>query len=400
MKIALIGHKGIPAKSGGVDRHVESLAFYLSKKNSNLEIISYNRKNYLQVRLSKDSKKYTQATLNNNATNNSDSFEDSQELHNIKIISLPFINSKNLAAISHGFLATLDAIIKKVDIIHYHGIGPCLLAWIPKLLRPKTKIIATLHSFDYGNDKWSAFAKFMLKMGEKFMAKYADEVIVLTSLMRDYLYQRHGRDSVIIPNGAKIQEAGNSEILKTFNLEEKKYLVSVSRLIRLKGIQYLIPAFKKLKKTNAISSDLKLVIVGDGEYEKELKKIANNDKDIVFTGNQSGDDLATLYSRALLFVQASEMEGLSISMLEAMAYGLPILASDISANREAGADTVKYFQAKNEEDLLINLKKVLNNFESLENLGKLAKERLEKVFNWERISGEILDLYKKILEKV
>lgn len=373
MKIALIGQKGIPAISGGVDRHVEGLAFFLAK-NKKLEVISYNRKGYL--------------------------LDNLKEWEGVKIISLSFIDSKNLAAISHGFLATLDAIIKKVDVIHYHGIGPCLLAWIPKLLRPKTKIIATLHSFDYGNEKWGVFAKFMLKLGEKMMTKYADEVIVLTSLMRDYLYQRHGRNSVIIPNGALVQEATDFSILEKLGLKQDKYIVSVSRLLKLKGIQYLIKVFKKLKLENTIAPDFKLVIVGDGEYEEELKKLAGNDKDIIFSGNQSGANLAALYAGANLFVQSSEMEGLSISMLEAMAYGLPILASDISANREAGADTAYYFQVKDEDDLALRLGNILKRQDEAKEMGRRAKKRAEEVFNWENISQEILRLYENSLRKV
>ena len=372
MKIALIGQKAIPAKNGGVDRHVESLAFFLAK-NKDLKVISYNRRPYLKNIV--------------------------KEWEGVQIVSLPFINTKNLAAISQGFLATLDALIKRVDIIHYHGIGPCLLAWIPKLLRPKTKIIATLHSFDYGNEKWGSFAKFMLKLGEKMMTKYADEVIALTSLMRDYLYQKHGRDSIIIPNGALVQEAHDFSILDNLGLEKGKYIISVSRLIKLKGIQYLIKVFKKLKSTNLIAAEMKLVIVGEGEYGEELKKLAGADKDIIFSGNHSGANLAALYAGAGLFVQSSETEGLSISMLEAMAYGLPILASDISANREAGANTVYYFQTKDEEDLALKLERILKRNDEAKDMGQRAKVRAMEVFNWEDVSQRILKLYQNSLEK-
>lgn len=368
MKIAFIGQKGIPAKSGGVDRHVESLAFFLAKKE--LELIVYNRKGYLN--------------------------ENTKELEGITTISLPFINTQNLAAISHGFLATLDAIKRKVDIIHYHGIGPCLLAWIPKIFSPKIKIVATLHSFDYGNDKWGSFAKLMLRLGERMMVKYADQIIVLTTLMKDYLYQRYNRDAVVIQNGALIKQSDDKRILAEFKLEEKKYLVSISRLIRLKGIQYLINVFKKLKLENKIAEDFKLAIVGDGEYEAELRKLANDDNDIVFCGNQSGDNLSVLYSNSALFIQSSEMEGLSISLLEAMAHGLTILASDISANYEAGADSIYYFKSKDENDLAVKLVNILNNQEEMEVKARKAKERAETVFNWEVISNKIWELYHRL----
>jgi len=363
MKIAFIGQKGMPTRNGGVDRHVENLAVFLAKKGE--EVIVYNRDNYLPEKIS--------------------------EWKNVKLVYLPFINNKNLAAITHGFLATVNAIFKKVDIIHYHGIGPALLAWIPRLLAPKIKIITTLHSFDYGNDKWGGFAKLMLKLGENSMCKYSHEVIVLTGLMHDYLLQRYGRESIVIPNGAYINKNLNTNKLISFGLEPQKYIISVCRLIRLKGLQYVIPAFNSLKKT-----DLKLVIIGDGEYKDELEKLAGDNPNIIFTGNQGGEVLDELYSNAHLFIQASEMEGLSISLLEAMAHGLPVLASDIIANKEASGETAIYFKSKDHSDLEKKLKYLLDNSEEMVSLGQKAKTRAEEYFNWEKISDQIINVYKNI----
>ncbi|MFA6514269.1 MAG: glycosyltransferase family 4 protein [Patescibacteria group bacterium] len=362
MKIAFIGQKGIPAQNGGVDRHVENLAMFLAKKGE--EIIVYNRNGYLPEK------------INN--------------WKGVKLIYLPFINQKNSAAITHSFLATVDAMRKKVEVIHYHGIGPCLLAWIPRLFTPKIKVIATLHSFDYGNDKWSTFAKFMLKLGEKSMCKYAHEVIVLTNLMRDYLLQRHGRESIVIPNGAYVELNNQINHLLQFGLEPKKYLISLSRIIRLKGIQYLIKAFKSLPE-----NDFKLTIVGDGEYREELEKIAEGDPRIIFTGNQSGEVLNQLYTQAKMFIQSSEMEGLSISLLEAMAHGVPCLVSEISANREAAGDTALYFYPKNIESLKEKLVYALSHEEEMNMLGEKSKERAITMFNWETIADNTIKVYKK-----
>lgn len=364
MKIAFIGQKGMPTRNGGVDRHVENLAVFLAKKEQ--EVIVYNRSGYLPER------------INN--------------WQGVELVHLPFINTQNLAAITHGFLATIHAIFRKVDIIHYHGIGPALLAWIPRLFAPQIKIVTTLHSFDYGNDKWSGFAKFMLKLGESSMCRHSDEVIVLTNLMHDYLLQRYGRESIVIPNGAFIKKSSSTERLTAFGLESQKYLVSVCRLIKLKGLQYLIEAFRK---TNY--PDLKLAIVGDGEYREELEKLAGNDARIVFTGNQEGEALDELYSNALMFVQSSEMEGLSISFLEAMAHGLPTIASDIIANKEAAQETALYFKSKDTSDLEEKLKQLLDNPEEMERLGEKAKNRAEINFNWDKISDQMLIAYQNIL---
>lgn len=361
MTIAFIGQKGIPAKNGGVDRHVENLARFLAMKGEN--VIVYNRKNYLANNI--------------------------EEWNGVKLVYLPFINCQNLATITHGFLATIDAIKRKVDVIHYHGIGPSLLAWIPRVFAPKIKVVATLHSFDYGNDKWSGFAKSMLKLGEGSMCHYAHEIIVLTETMHDYLLQRHGRESFVIPNGAYINSDQGTDKLNEFGLESKKYILSVSRLIRLKGLQYLIPAFKEIK------SDEKLVIVGDGDYLPKLKKLAAGDQRIIFTGNQTGKTLDQLYTNAKLFIQSSEMEGLSISLLEAMAHGLPCLTSEIIANQQAAGETAIYFTSKDIKNLEEKLNYCLTNPEKMVEIGRAGRERAKNIFNWEKISADTLAIYRK-----
>ena len=364
MKIAFIGQKGIPAQNGGVDRHVENLAMFLAKKGE--DIIVYNRRGYLPEKINK--------------------------WEGVTLIHLPYINQKNLAAITHSFLATIDAMRRKVDIIHYHGIGPCLLAWIPRVFTPKIKVIATLHSFDYGNEKWGAFARFMLKRGEKSMSHWPHEIIVLTDLMHDYFLQKYNRESTIIPNGAYIESNNETNYLVRFGLEPKKYLVSVSRIIKLKGIQYVIEALKKLP-----TYDIKFAIVGDGEYRAELEKLAGNDPRIVFTGNQSGEILNQLYSQAKYFIQSSEMEGLSISLLEAMAHKLPCIVSDISANQEATGEAALYFRQKDEEDLRNKLIYALEHVDKMAEIGVKGKERALNIFNWEKISDNTLEIYKKMM---
>ncbi len=361
MKTAFVGQKGIPTKSGGVDRHVESLAMFLAMKGE--EVIVYNRNGYLPEKIS--------------------------EWKGVRLVHLPFIDNKNLAAITHGFLATIDAMRKKVDIIHFHGIGPSLLSWLPRVFAPKIKVVATLHSFDYGNDKWSGFAKAMLRLGEKIMCKYAHEVIVLTDVMRDYLWQRYNRESIIIPNGAFIHRHEGTAHLLPFGLEPGKYIISVSRIIRLKGIQYLIEALKNLP-----DAKIKLAIVGEGEYKEELEKLAASDPRVIFTGNQSGEALDQLYSNAALFVQSSEMEGLSISLLEALAHGLPCIVSEISANRQAANDTALYFESKNVEMLSKRLAYALDNPTEMAELGVKGKKRAEEVFDWRKIADKTLAVYQ------
>jgi len=363
MRIAFIGQKGMPSQNGGVETYVNNLAINLASLGQ--EVLVYNRYDYLPQPL--------------------------KEFKDIKIINKFYVKGKNLAGISHAFFACLDVIFRPVDIIHFQGIGPSLLLWLPKLLKPRVKIIATLHSFDYYNDKWSRPAKMMLRLGERQMCRYADEIIVLTPSMQNYIKEKYGRETNLIPNGVNLCEEKGNDSLLAWGLTGDNYILSVSRIIKLKGLQYLIAAFKNLK------TDKKLVITGVGEYLKELKKMAESDKRIIFTGNQTGRILNQLYANAYLFVQSSEMEGLSTSLLEAMAHKTPCLVSDIEANLNALGDTGFSFISKNIDDLQNKLQYLLDNQGELEAKRQESFNRVRYNFSWPIITQKVLEVYHKLI---
>ena len=258
MKIAFIGQKGIPARNGGVERYVESLATNLV--NLNQEVFVYNRNNYLPEKIT--------------------------EYKGVKIINLPSCHSKNLEAISHTFLACRHVLRHKVDIIHFQSIGPASLIWLIKLFKPKSVVIFTFHCQDYYHQKWGLFARLYLKFGEKIGCKFADEIITISKELTEYVKNKYQRDSIYIPNGADLVDKLEAQEIKHWGLEAKNYIVYIGRLVRHKDIHNLIIAYEKLK------TDKKLVIVGEGaftdDYVNELHTLAIGNENIIFTGNQDG----------------------------------------------------------------------------------------------------------------
>lgn len=368
MKIYIIGQKGLPAVSGGVENHVTNLAIKLAKAGH--DVFAYTRRNYT-------SKNWT-------------------EFMGVKLISLPSIGTKNLDAISHTFLACLDFIIKRkdADIIHFHSIGPSSLIWLVKLFRPKVKVIFTFHSQCYFNTKWGKFAKFYLSWGERIGCKKADEVIVISKNLKKYVEEKYHRTTNYIPNGVNIIEPRIADLIKTnWNLEKNSYILSVSRLVKNKGLEYLITAYQNL------NTDKKLVIVGDGNYKEELEKLANNNTNIIFTGNQNGPILEELYSNTALFVQPSEAEGLSIALLEAASFKLPILISDIEANKEIMGDNAFSFVSKDTKDLEIKLNQFLKaeNQSNIDENIEIIYNKIHSQYNWDDIVSQTIAVYNKVL---
>lgn len=364
MKIYIIGQKGIPATSGGVENHVENLAIELVKKGH--EVFAYTRHNY--------------------------SDKNVKEYKGIKLIPLPSLNSKNLDAISHTFLACLDFIFKrKADVIHFHSIGPASLIWLIKLFKPKTRVIFTFHSQCYYNTKWGKIAKSYLMLGERIGCRLADKVIVVSKSLKKYVENKYQRTVEYIPNGVRqIDNKPVNKIKELWGLEKDSYILSVSRIVKNKGLEYLVEAYKK------IETNKKLVIVGDGDFLEQLKEKAENNKNIIFTGTQVGDTLAELFSNAALFVQASEAEGLSISLLEAMSAKLPLLVSSIDANKEVVENNALIFENKNVEDLNNKLEIFLNHKNDL-GIDKMIENSYNGLlveYNWEKITENIINLYK------
>jgi glycosyltransferase involved in cell wall biosynthesis len=373
MKIAFIGQKGIPASLGGVERHVEELATRMA--NAGHEVFVYVRDNYTDKKL--------------------------KVYKGVRLIHLPSISTKHLDAISHTFLATLHAVFHKYDVVHYQAIGPTSLSWIVRLLKRKTLLVATFHCQDYYHQKWGLFARTYLRISEYIACKVPKKTITVSKELGDYARKKYGTSVDVIPNGAAVNFTSKSEKLSQWGLKEKRYILSVGRLIKHKGVHYLIEAFKQLESTGKIPNNFKLVVVGEGfhtdEYVKYLKTISEGRPNIIFTGSQTGEALSQLFSHAYFFVQPSEYEGLSIALLEAMGYSLTPLVSNIKENLEAVKDTGVAFRAKDIQDLKEKLAYLMNKPAEVERLGRLAKERVAQEYSWDSIAQKTLAIYNENL---
>lgn len=363
MKIYFIGQKGIPAKYGGVEKHVEELATRLVRAGH--EIFVYTRPGYTEPKL--------------------------KIYKGVNLISLPTIATKHLDAITHTFRACLDLARREADIIHFHSIGPSSMIWLVKLLKPGVPVVFTFHTKCYEHKKWGVLARFCLKLGERTACRLADKVIVVSPSMVEYVKLKYKINAVYISNGVSPSVAAKAEKIKSWGLRKDNYILTVTRLIGHKGVQYLIKAYNNLK------TDKKLVIVGDGVYTDNyvngLKTLAGDNKNIIFTGNRSGRELAELFSNAYLFVQPSESEGLSIALLEAMVYKKCALVSDIRENTDAVGDCGLSFKNKNVKSLRAKLIYLLKQPPLVKKLGTAAKARVAQDYNWTKIVLATVKVY-------
>lgn len=373
MKIAFIGQKGIPARSGGIERHAEEVAVRMAKDGH--EVFVYVRDNYTP--------------------------KDLVFYKGVHLIHLPSISTKHLDAISHTFFASIHALFSRYDIVHYHAIGPALLSWIPKYFKPSAKVVATFHCQDYYHQKWGTIARMSLRLGEFIICKVPDKTIAVSKSLALLAKEKYATETIIIPNGAEINYCEQVDAISQWNLKDKKYILSQGRLIKHKGVHYLIEAFKLLEDTSRIPNNFKLVIVGEGfhtdDYVRYLHTISEGRKNIIFTGAQTGEVMEQLFSHAYLFVQPSESEGMSLSLLEAMGHGLTSLVSDIKENVDVIENDGFSFTSRSVTDLRDRLAYLLSKPEEVERTGVLAKKRIQDEFSWDSIAKKTIDVYRSAM---
>jgi glycosyltransferase involved in cell wall biosynthesis len=366
MKIFVTGTRGVPDIPGGIEKHCQELYPRLITRGH--KVFLATRKCYVE--------------------------KMEKEWEGIKLIHLFAPRKKAFEAIVHTFLAVIKARLISPDVVHIHGIGPSLLVPFARMLG--LKVVVTNHGPDYDRQKWGAFAKMSLMLGEKLGGIYANEVIVISNVIKEIIARRCKREANLIYNGVVLPPLINDkqDYLNTLNVLPKTYLLAVARFVPEKGLHDLISAFKML------DADIKLVIAGDADHEttysRELRQSASEDPRIILTGYITGEPLAQVFSHARLFVLPSYHEGLPIALLEAMSYGLPVLVSDIPAHIEMGLNKERYFACGDMADLVKGLKKSLSSPVDDTDRVKTRKLVVEK-YNWEKIADQTVSVYKKVI---
>ncbi|MCI2068506.1 MAG: glycosyltransferase family 4 protein [Bacilli bacterium] len=312
----MIGPKTVPSRDGGIEVVVGELSTRLAALGNDVTIFNRKRKH----------KKGEQILT---------------EYHGCHLKEIFTINKKGLDAIVYSFFATIKAkkMARKgeIDVIHYHAEGPCFFLWMFGKKHKGYKLVVTIHGLDWQRSKWGGFGSKMILQGEKRAVKYADQIIVLSKNNQKYFSDKYTRKTVFIPNGISPVCFHEPELIKKqWGLEKGSYVLFLGRIVPEKGCHYLIKAWKQLKQE--FNTDKKLVIAGKSshsdEYFDSICNMVKGDSSIIMTGFVEGQALQELYSNAYLFVLPSDIEGMPMSLLEAMAYGNVCLVSDIPENKD------------------------------------------------------------------
>ncbi|MEI7512302.1 MAG: glycosyltransferase family 4 protein [Candidatus Uhrbacteria bacterium] len=371
MRIVFIGAKGIPTSAisgaGGVEMHVEQIATRLAAAGHQVSV-------YIRSSANLDKERLT--------------------YKGIHLIRIPALRSKNLETITHVFLSTVHALFHPADVIHYHGVGPSSLSWIPRIFKWKTKVVATFHSRDWYDTKWGSGARLYLRYGEWAALHYPHATVVISHVLQVFCRDHFHRKTVYIPNGAEIPGPQGVRCIQELGLQPGKFLLGVGRLVPNKAYEVAIEAYRHVK------SDFPLVIAGasfySDEYIERLEKLAATDSRVRLVGFQTGESLKQLYAHCYAFVHPSRAEGLSTSIIEAMAAGKVVVMSDIKENLELIDHSGLAFKTDDTERLRETLELVLKDSEMVLERGERARKVVQKEYSWDSVVDRLQKLYKDL----
>lgn len=371
LKIAMFGQKRVSSREGGVEIVVGEISTRLAALGHSVTCYNRSGKHIGGKEFQKKQPKVYKG---------------------VRIKKVLTIDKKGLAAVSSSVFASIKSALGRYDVVHIHAEGPAFMCWLPKLFRKK--VIVTVHGLDHQRAKWGRFAGKYIMAGEKNAVKFADSIIVLSEGVKKYFKDTYNRETVFIPNGVNRPKLYSPEIIREkFGLNKDSYILFLGRLVPEKGLKYLINAYK------TVNTDKKLVIAGGssdtGEFEKEIKELAASDNRILFTGFVEGQTLAELYSNAYIYTLPSDLEGMPLSLLEAMSYSNCCLTSNIGECADVVGDKAVLFKKSDEKDLSAKLQNLCDNEAQVKKYKNEAADYILEKYNWDTVTAETLKVYKQ-----
>ena len=362
LRVAFIGGRGVISKYSGIETYYEEVGKRLVDMGHEVTVYCRNH------------------------------FTPAQAMHNgMRLVRLPTIRSKHLETLVHTLLSTAHALTQRYDLVHYHALGPALFSFLPRLVREKTAV--TVQGLDWQRKKWGRGASAVLRLGERASVRLPNGTMVVSRVLQQRYREAHGMEAFYVPNGGVLRQWREPRNILEWGLEPGRYVLFLGRFSPEKGCHLLVEAFEHL------NTDVKLVMAGASsycdDYSRELQTHASDR--IRILDWVSGEALDELLTNAMIFVLPSDLEGLSLALLDAMGAGLCVLTSDVPENREAVDGAGYTFHRGNAADLADRLRFLIANPAVREAAGKAARQRIEEQYQWRQVAVDIEKAYFQVM---
>jgi glycosyltransferase involved in cell wall biosynthesis len=358
LKIAFIGGRGVISRYSGIETYYEEAGGGLAQRGHEVTI-------YCRTYFTPEQSHYK----------------------NMRLVRLPTLRTKHMDTLLHTFLSTLHACRERYDVVHYHTLGPAVFSYLPRLFGART--IVTVQGLDWRRKKWGRFASAALRLGEWAAVTLPDRTVVVSRTLRNYFRRLYAVETEFIPNGTTLTPQTRGPHLARWGLTTDQYVLFLGRFSPEKNCDLLIRAFE------GISTNAKLVLAGGSsytdEYVEKLRRQAGNR--VQFLDWVSGEALQELVTNAAVFVLPSDMEGLSLALLDAMGAGVCVLASDVPENRELVDDVGFTFPSGDEAELSRMLELLLSDPEMRKRAGAAGRQRVQESYLWPKITSQLEQVY-------
>ncbi len=368
LRIAVIGPKGLPPGQGGIEHHSAELYPRMVRRGHEVDLFA--RASYLEGGAWAKS-----------------------SFGGVNITALPCPGMRGVDALASSLLGA-SMTLGRYDVIHFHGLGPAIFSWLPRLAS-RASVVVTCHGLDWQRAKWGGLSTRAIRAGEQVAVRAAHTIIVMSEALRTYFRAEHGRETVLIPNAPASYPSPSKPFDRHafFGLERGRYVLFLGRIVPEKRPDLALDAFRALAPAG-----WKMAFVGESsdtdDYVATLRRRAAGDDAVVFTGERRGEALAELMRGAGLFILPSDLEGLPLAMLEAMAQGVPVVASDIAPHRELiGQDRGVLFAAGDGASCTAALGWAMANGNEMRRRASRARDHVESRFDWDRITDQTLATY-------
>lgn len=373
VRVAMIGQKGVPATFGGIEHHVEQIGQLLATRDD-MEVTVYCRRSYRQ--------------------------HAGDNYAGMRLVYTPTLGSKHFDAISHSVTSTVHAMVTGSDVIHYHALGPGLVAPLARYFS-RAKVVLTVHGLDQERAKWKGLASAVLDVAHRMSGRVPNRVVTVSLALTRHYEARFDCDPTYVPNGVPEPRPGPlpERLREEFGIEPGRYVLFVGRIVPEKRPDLLLQALELLPH------DVKLLVVGGSSFSDDyvalLREAADRDPRVVMPGFLYKDELAGVYANAAVFVQPSDLEGLPLTLLEAASYGIPILASRIEPHLEildgclCGAH--RTFAVGDVAALSSALGEMLDDREALGRAAESEAASLVAPYTWTGAAAELADIYRTLV---
>jgi glycosyltransferase involved in cell wall biosynthesis len=361
LRVAFIGGRGVVSKYSGIETYYEEIGKRLAEMGHDVTV-------YCRTY-----------------------FSPPQPMYNgMRLVRLPTIRSKHLDTLVHTLLSTIHALFGDCDIVHYHCLGPALFSFLPRWFGKKT--VVTVQGLDWQRRKWGRIASTILRLGERASIKLPDTTMVVSRTLQDYYRTHYETEPVYVPNGTTLRQRRATGRLRGWGLEPGAYILFLGRFSPEKNCDLLIHAYEQ------IDTPVKLVLAGGSSHSDVYVKLLRQHQGdrVRLLDWVSGEALDELLTNAMLFVLPSDMEGLSLALLDAMGAGVCVLASDIPENRELVEGAGFTFRHGDREDLERMLRLLISEPEVRKAAASKAREKVWEHYLWGRVAKEIASVYQDL----